>query len=193
MIICRLHRALILNEPPLVFDCAFNDIMTKYEIRYTARQLKYAFSENRLDNRPFVMHLCNMNKDSQLWHYLKKEIRNIEQLPIKIHAEDITEIFPTENLVYLTPDAEDVIQEFDENNTYVVGGLVDKATRTPVTLAKAKRINVRTMRLPLDKYIKFHSHKTLTLDQMILIMLELKRSHDWNKALLHVPKRKIFG
>lgn len=192
-IICRLHRALILNEPALVFDCGFNDIMSRYEIRDAARQLKYAFSENRLDHRPFVMHLCNMANESPLWKELRKEIQNIEKLPIKIHAGDITDAFPVKNLVYLTPDAEDVIHEYDENDTYVVGGLVDKATRTPVTLAKAKRLNIRTVRLPLDRYIKFHSHKTLTLDQMILIMLELKRSQDWNKALLRVPKRKIFG
>lgn len=183
----------MLNEPALVFDCGFNDIMSKYEIRDVSRQLKYAFSENRLDNRPFVMHLCNMNKDSQLWREVGKEIPNIEKLPIKVHAEDITDIFPTKNLVYLTPDAEDVIQEYDENDTYVVGGLVDKASRTPVTLAKAKRLNIRSVRLPLDRYIKFHSHKTLTLDQMTMILLELKRSQDWNKALQRVPKRKIFG
>ncbi|XP_055312131.1 mitochondrial ribonuclease P protein 1 homolog [Sitodiplosis mosellana] len=189
----KLHRALLLNEPPLVFDCGFQDVMSKYEIRDAARQLKYAFSENRLDRRPFVMHLCNMNKDSKLWHELAKEMLNIEKLPIKVHSEDITEVFPSKNLVYLSPDAEDVIQEFNEDNTYVVGGLVDKATRTPVTLAKAKRLNIRSMRLPLDKHIKFHSHKTLTLDQMILIMLELKRSQDWKKALQRVPKRKIFG
>ena len=94
-----------------MFDCGFNDIMSKYEMRDAARQLKYAFSENRLDNRPFVMHLCNMNKESQLWKELRKEIPNIEQRPIKFHAEDITDIFPTKNLVYLTPGAEDVIHD----------------------------------------------------------------------------------
>lgn len=184
---------MILNQPPLVFDCGFNDIMSKYEIRDAARQLKYAFSENRLASRPFVMHLCNMKKDSQLWHELGHVIPNLNKLPIKVHSQDITEVFPTEKIVYLSPDAEDVLQEFSCNDTYIVGGLVDKAIRTPVTLAKAKRLNIRTARLPLDKYIKFHSHKTLTLDQMTKIMLELKRSQDWNQALKHVPTRKIFG
>lgn len=191
--ISRLHRAIMLNEPSLVFDFGFNDLMSKYETRDAARQLKYAFSENRLDSKPFVIHLCNLQKESQLWYELKNNIKNLETLPWKIHSGEITDVFPAEQLVYLSPDAEDVIQEFDANKTYVIGGLVDKASRTPVTLAKSKRLNIRSMRLPLDKYIKFHSHKTLTLDQMVMIMLELKRSQDWTRALKRVPKRKIFG
>lgn len=184
---------MMLKQPALIFDCDFNDTMTKWEIQDAARQLKFSFSQNRDHRRPFVMHFCNMKKDSFLWQALKAQMNNIEKVPIRIHNGDITDVFPTEKLVYLSPDAEQELHEFNANDHYVVGTIVDKGAQMPLTLAKAKRLNIRCARLPLQKYIRFYSHKTLTLDQMTKIMLELKKSQDWAKALQHVPNRKVFG
>lgn len=184
---------MMINEQPLLFDCGFCDTMSKFEIRDTARQIKYAFSENRLHSRPFVMHLCNMDEKSLLWRELERQMPNFPKLPLKVHTGDVTEVFPKQELVYLSPDAEDVMHEFNANDNYIIGSIVDKGQQMPLTLAKAKKLNIRTVRLPLNKYIKFHSHKTLTLDQMVNILLELKKSRDWPKALKHVPRRKIFG
>lgn len=188
-----MRRAIILNEPPLIFDCGFCDTMTKFEIRDTARQLKHAFSENRLSRRPFVMHFCNMEQDSLLWRELSSQMKNIDKLPLTFHSGDVSEVFPIEKLVYLSPDASEVMHEFNEDDRYVIGSIVDKGNQLPLTLAKAKKLQIRCVRLPLDKYIRFHSHKTLTLDQMMKIMLELKHTQDWSRALKHVPGRKVFG
>lgn len=186
-------RSMILDAPPLIFDCGFSDVMTKWEMQDAARQLKFAFSINRDHRKPFVMHFCNMKRDSYLWHALKLQMKNIEKVPIRMHGGDITDVFEPEKLVYLSPDAEVELQEFNPDDHYVVGTIVDKGAQMPLTLAKAKRLNIRCARLPLQKYIRFFSHKTLTLDQMTHIMLELKKSQDWTKALRHVPRRKIFG
>lgn len=49
-------------------------------------------------------------------------------------------------------------------------------------------------RLPLDRYLQWGSGsgKSLTLNQMLNILLELKDTGDWRKALTFVPKRKIL-
>lgn len=167
--------------------------MTKYEISDTARQLKHSFSENRYAQRPFVMHFCNMDINSELWKALRSQIPNINNVPIRLHSGDIMDVFPPEKLVYLSPDADQFMTEFNPDDFYVVGSIVDKGSQMPLTLAKAKRLNIRCARLPLDRYIKFHSHKTLTLDQMTRILLELKKSQDWKKAFKHVPRRKVIG
>lgn len=184
---------MMLNAPSLIYDCGFSDAMTKWEIQDAARQLKHAFSTNRDSRQPFVMHFCNMKSDSYLWQALKLQMKNVDKAPIKIHAGDITDVFAPEKLVYLSPDAEDELTDHNMNDHYVIGTIVDKGTQIPLTLAKAKRLNIRAARLPLSKYIRFFSHKTLTLDQMTNIMLELKRSQDWVRALKYVPSRKIFG
>lgn len=60
-------------------------------------------------------------------------------------------------------------------------------------MAKAKRLGLRMARLPLDHYLQWGagSGKSLTLNQMINIMLDLKQTGDWMTALRHVPRRKV--
>merc|ERR1712179_654238 len=59
-------------------------------------------------------------------------------------------------------------------------------------MAKAKREGLRVQKLPLDKYLSWGiGGKSLTLNQMICILLDLKESGDWEYALRHVPRRKI--
>lgn len=182
---------MIRDDPPLVFDFAYNDSMTKYEIMDTAKQIKYAFTANRQHVRPFVMHLCNIDKNSDLWREITQLMPNIEQIPIKIHAADITDIFPPEKLVYLSPDALEPLTSFNTDDRYIVGGLVDKGNSMPLSLAKAKKLNIRSARLPLEKYVRMNSHKTLTLDQMTKILLELKTSQSWPEAFKKLPTRKL--
>lgn len=49
------------------------------------------------------------------------------------------------------------------------------------------------LKLPLDRYLNWGSGsgKNLTLNQIISVLLDIKRTGDWNYALRHVPKRKI--
>lgn len=48
-------------------------------------------------------------------------------------------------------------------------------------------------RLPLDRYLQWGagSGKSLTLNQMVNILLDLKSTNDWTQALKHVPRRKV--
>lgn len=48
-------------------------------------------------------------------------------------------------------------------------------------------------RLPLDRYLQWgaSSGKSLTLNQMVRIMLEMKMHGDWERALRIVPRRKL--
>ena len=71
--------------------------------------------------------------------------------------------------------------------------MVDKTNNEPLSLAKAKKQGLRMARLPLDRYLSWGagSGKSLTLNQMVSIMLEMKKHGDWKKALRFVPRRKI--
>lgn len=71
---------------------------------------------------------------------------------------------------------------------------VFQVNNDPLSLAKAKRLGLRMARLPLDRYLQWGagSGKSLTLNQMVNILLDLKKTGDWTTALRHVPRRKIY-
>lgn len=48
-------------------------------------------------------------------------------------------------------------------------------------------------KLPLEKYLPWGtgSAKNLTINQVMDILLELRHTGDWKKALQHVPTRKL--
>ena len=47
-------------------------------------------------------------------------------------------------------------------------------------------------RLPLDLYLDWGiGNKSLTLDQMMNILLDVRLYKDWNRAFSHIPRRKI--
>lgn len=182
-----------LNKPKLIFDCGYSLQMTSRENKETAKQLTYCFGLNRSHQTPFVLHYCNMNFQSWLWSRFENCIPTVtkRRLPLQIHSEDFVGLFPKEKLVVLTPDAPTVLREYNPDDHYVISAIVDRGDRKPLTLAKAKQYDIRTARLPLESYRTCRVDKTLTLDQMLQVMLEIKYSGDWNRALRYVAKRKF--
>lgn len=68
-----------------------------------------------------------------------------------------------------------------------------QVNQEPLSLAKAKKEKIKMMKLPLDKYLQWGagSGKSLTLNQVTSILLDIKHTGDWKYALRHVPKRKL--
>lgn len=62
-----------------------------------------------------------------------------------------------ENLVYLTADAETVLEELDPKRIYIVGGLVDRNRWKGITMKKAKEQGIQTAKLPIGNYLKMSS------------------------------------
>ncbi|XP_037952545.1 mitochondrial ribonuclease P protein 1 homolog [Teleopsis dalmanni] len=73
--------------------------------------------------------------------------------------------------------------------------MVDTSNNEPLSLAKAKKLGLRMARLPLEHYLQWGagSGKSLTLNQMVSIMLDIKKTGDWMKAFSHVPRRKVVN
>ncbi|KAF4532359.1 hypothetical protein B566_EDAN003663 [Ephemera danica] len=180
----------------LVIDCGYDEYMIPQETSNCAKQLMLSFSENRMHTDPFDIYLCNANKDSPTIKQLNKFIPNMyeDYFPLNISEKSYLDVFPRKDLVYLTPHCRTELQEFDHNAVYVIGGMVDKVNCEPLSLAKAKREGLCMAKLPLDTYLQWGggSGKSLTINQMVSIMLDMHTSEDWKFALRHVPRRKLF-
>lgn len=177
----------------LVIDCSYDDYMNDKEMRNTAKQLMLCFALNRMHNEPFNVHHCNANFHKMTMKTLEKGLVQIRDaaFPFNVTEKSYLDLFPKEKLVYLTPHCKNDLTEFNPDDIYIVGAMVDKSSQEAVSLGKAKKEGLRMARLPLDRYFQFKSGKSLTIDQMLQILMELKTSNDFEKALEHVPRRKI--
>lgn len=178
----------------LVIDCSYDEYMNDKEMRNTAKQLMLCFAQNRAHPEPFNIHHCNADYSKTTMKQLEKHLVQIHQpeFPFNITERSYLDLFPKERLVYLTPHCKNDLTEFNPDDIYIIGAMVDKSSQEAVSLGKAKKLGLRMARLPLDNYFQFKSGKSLTLDQMVMIMLELKGSNDFGKALQFVPRRKII-
>ncbi|KRT80697.1 hypothetical protein AMK59_5382, partial [Oryctes borbonicus] len=190
----RLIKALMFGQK-LIVDCGYYKEMTTRENVNCAKQLMLLFAENRINDDPYDLHLCNLNKQSSLAQALHRQIATMYEpwFPLNIHQESYLEIFPKDKLIYLTPHCRQEMLDYDHDAVYIIGGIVDKSKSDPLSLAKAKREGLRMLKLPVDRYLQWRagSGKNLTLNQMILVLLDIKATGDWNYALRHVPRRKV--
>ncbi|XP_064323758.1 tRNA methyltransferase 10 homolog C [Phalacrocorax carbo] len=187
----RVAQSMVFGQP-LVFDMSYEKDMSIREVANTVRQIVLSEGCNRRSMDPFHIHFCNF-KDDSLYHkeFLKHYREAWGKLLITVTDQCYTDVFPKDKLIYLTADSPKVMKTFDHDKIYIIGSMVDRSIKTGVSLARAKRLGLETAALPLEKYLLWSSGaKNLTLDQMMHILLTLKDTGDWKKALEFVPKRK---
>ncbi|NXO59363.1 TM10C methyltransferase, partial [Aramus guarauna] len=190
----RVAQSMIFGQP-LIFDMSYEKDMSIREVANTVRQIVLSEGCNRRSVDPFHIHFCNL-KDDSLYHkeFIKHYREAWGKLLITVTDQCYTDVFPKDKLIYLTADSPKVMKTFDHDKIYIVGSMVDRSIKTGVSLARAKRLGLETAALPLEKYLLWNAGaKNLTLDQMMQILLTLKDTGDWKKALEFVPKRKYYG
>ncbi|RCH78698.1 tRNA methyltransferase 10, partial [Rhizopus stolonifer] len=110
----------------IVLDCSFSALMAEKEISSLRQQIGRCYAANvRAKKESTKMTLTSLDEPlksvldekSPSW----KNWKHFEAI-----SEDYLSRFQKEELVYLTADAEDVIEELEEGKTYIVGGIVDK-------------------------------------------------------------------
>ncbi|XP_018378107.1 PREDICTED: mitochondrial ribonuclease P protein 1 homolog [Trachymyrmex cornetzi] len=182
-------------EPKLVFDCGYENHMTRREIHNCSKQLSLSFAHNRVHANPLTLYFCNFNKDGLLKQHIHQNIPTLMQddFPIVITSQSYLDIFPKNQLVYLTPHCRTNLTKYDPNMIYIIGALVDKGESQPLSMAKAKKEGIQMAKFPIDHYLTWgaSSSKSLTLNQTIKIMLDLRHTGDWKEAFKNVPVRKL--
>nr|XP_020640557.1 mitochondrial ribonuclease P protein 1 [Pogona vitticeps]XP_020640558.1 mitochondrial ribonuclease P protein 1 [Pogona vitticeps] len=190
----RVAQSMIFGQP-LVFDMSYENEMSQKEIKYTVKQMMECEAFNRRAKDPFHFHYCSLTTDSP-YHkeFVKRYGEAWDKLLVTVSEKAYVEIFPRDQIVYLTADSPNEMKKFENDKIYIIGCLVDGAGKPGISFARAKRLNLATARLPLDRYLDWQiGGKNLTLNQMACILLALKDTGDWKEALKFVPQRKHSG
>jgi len=94
-----------------------------------ARQIGRCYSSNRRATQPVRLILTNWSNDNSLARECRRVNNGFDNYQILLNDKPIHESYPSEHLVYLSPNADKILTEIDEQNVYVIGGLVDESVR----------------------------------------------------------------
>ncbi|KAL6227981.1 hypothetical protein ACLB2K_001935 [Fragaria x ananassa] len=185
----RLNRAKLSGQK-MVIDLEFSHLMTPSEINSLVHQIMYCYAENGRSSEPCHLWLtgCKGEMGTQLrrlpgfdnWSVEREDRSYIEALEGE-----------KENLVYLTADSENVVDELDRSKIYIIGGLVDRNRWKGITMKKAEEQGIQTAKLPIGKYLNMCSSQVLTVNQVVEILLKYLETKDWKASFFQViPQRK---
>uniref|UniRef100_G3N784 tRNA methyltransferase 10 homolog A n=1 Tax=Gasterosteus aculeatus TaxID=69293 RepID=G3N784_GASAC len=186
----RLRRELTPSSLRLVVDCSFDNLMLIKDIRKLHRQVQRCYAENRRALHPVQFYLTSLG--GQLKQCLDEKDKGwVNWKDITIKTEHYSEVLAQEDLVYLTSDSPNVLEELDHKKAYVIGGLVDHNHHKGITFERAKELGIDHAQLPLSNFVKMNSRKVLAVNHVFEIVLAYMEKSSWREAFFTVlPQRK---
>ncbi|XP_023335292.1 tRNA methyltransferase 10 homolog B [Eurytemora carolleeae] len=171
--------------------------MNEKEVNHLSNQLKRVYSANKTSERPFNLFFTNLQEDGLINRTCCAKVDGFRSYIINFKENPVTELFDSKDLVYLSPDAENTLQNLDPKKVYVIGGLVDDSVKSQVSLNLCQSLNLQCYKLPIDEFMERGETGTykqiLTINQIFEILLKFYETADWKQALAAgVPPRTGF-
>lgn len=186
----RMEQALLTGQR-IVIDLEFPDLMSEGELRSMAQQVTYCYAINTRTSIPANLILSGFHGKTK--EFLEKQAEGCENWLVTRTEKTYLEHFEgsKDDLVYLTADSPNELQELDPSKAYIVGGIVDRNRHKGLCFNKAEAQGVATARLPLGEYIKLASSTVMCTNHVVEIMLRWLELRDWEAAFkAAIPTRK---
>uniref|UniRef100_A0A3Q3KQ58 tRNA methyltransferase 10 homolog A n=1 Tax=Mastacembelus armatus TaxID=205130 RepID=A0A3Q3KQ58_9TELE len=186
----RLRREATPSSLRLVVDCSFDNLMLIKDVCKLHKQIQRCYAENRRALHPVQFYLTSMG--GQLKQSMDEKDKGwVNWKDITIKMEHYSEVMAKEDLVYLTSDSPNVLEELDQKKAYVIGGLVDHNHHKGITFERAKELGISHAQLPLSSFVKMNSRKVLAVNHVFEIILAYLEKGSWQEAFFTIlPQRK---
>lgn len=172
----------------VVVDMSFDDLMIEKHLSQCVKQVSRCYSANRRVSSPMQLYVTSF--EGKCAEVMSKQ-NGYEHWDVYFKKENYMDIFPKEDLVYLSSESKNVITTVDENKVYVIGGLVDHNVHKGLCLKLAEEKGIAHGRLPIDEFIEMKTRKVLTIDHVFRIILGVTEGGSWKEAFLKtIPARK---
>ncbi|KAK7112441.1 tRNA methyltransferase 10 homolog A-like [Littorina saxatilis] len=172
----------------VVIDCSFDDFMTEKDTTFLVQQIQHSYSANRRAENPLQLYVCGIVGKA------KQRLDSIgDYKGWDLHKEEreYMEVFPKEDIVYLSSESPNVLDTLDETKVYVIGGLVDHNHHKGLCHNLAEEKGLAHAQLPLGQFLQLKSRKVLTINHVFEILLRFTETKDWQTSFLSVlPQRK---
>ncbi|XP_061186508.1 tRNA methyltransferase 10 homolog B-like [Saccostrea echinata] len=200
----RVGQAALLEDPILI-DLGFADSLVFSEIIQVARQLfslvecinRSAFEPTPTLNIMFCNAKPSLEDNEFLKVFRSKEYcgldRTLKDLPVSaITEKSYLELFPREDLVYLSPDAKHYYIP-EQDGIPIIGAIVDKTTKDKLSYSRAFEDNIKIRKLPIDIGETFYGSKRLALNHVVEYLAKLKFTGNPVEARTVLPHRKFIN
>ncbi|KAK1890087.1 tRNA methyltransferase 10 like A [Dissostichus eleginoides] len=186
----RLRRDVTPSALRLLVDCSFDSLMLSKDVGKLHKQIQRCYAENRRALHPVQLYLTSLGGQlKQIMDEKDKGWVNWKEITIK--SEHYKDVVAKEELVYLTSDSPNILEEMDPTKAYVIGGLVDHNHHKGITFEKAKELGIDHAQLPLSSFVKMNSRKVLAVNHVCEIILAYLEKGSWKEAFFTVlPQRK---
>uniref|UniRef100_A0A3P8TBE2 tRNA methyltransferase 10 homolog A n=1 Tax=Amphiprion percula TaxID=161767 RepID=A0A3P8TBE2_AMPPE len=160
------------------------------DVRKLHKQIQRCYAENRRALHPVQFYLTSLG--GQLKQSMDEKDKGwVNWKGISIKTEHYSEVVAKEDLLYLTSDSPNVLEELDQKKAYVIGGLVDHNHHKGITFERAKELGIEHAQLPLSSFVKMNSRKVLAVNHVFEIILAYLEKGSWQEAFFTVlPQRK---
>ncbi|KXN66963.1 hypothetical protein CONCODRAFT_52792 [Conidiobolus coronatus NRRL 28638] len=170
----------------------FESLMLEKEIKSVVGQVGRCYAANKRVTTP--VHIKMTGVESKVDVLMSKLLRDYKNWKMfDYNTENFVDLVEDKDkLVYLTADSDNIIENLEVGNYYIIGGIVDKNRHKNLTLNKAKELGIKTGQLPISEYVKLSQRKVLAVNHVFEILVEYLECKDWKQAFEKViPQRKL--
>lgn len=168
-------------------DVGFNADHTDREKRSLCRQMGQAYNAIKQASLPTSLHITSLSGD--MLTLLRSQ--GIENWVASRYDQSFWDVFALDQIVLLSPDAADVLEDLQSDKIYVIGGIVDRSVRKSITLGCGIKRGVRTVRLPIQEFVPDRQSHVLNVDTTLAILVRYLQVRDWPSVLREtVPLRR---
>ena len=175
-------------------DCAYEADMTSREICSLAQQIRYCYATNRRSDLPTLLAATSLSGKTRQHLERVSGFDEWQTRAFTCTEQPLEEYYRSHkaDLVYLTSDSDNVLQELDKTKIYIIGGIVDRNRLKRAALTRAETLQITTAKLPLEEHLKkMESTRVLTCNHVFDILMHYSQHKSWEKALISVlPPRK---
>ena len=163
----------VVSGPKLVFDLKLfpKDISFEQQTQIVSEFFKiYCFNKEAKDTLPIKYLNVKYLTWKQLFHRFNGFGWNKKIVEYK--NKQIKDEFSTDDLIYLSPCAENACDALDDSKCYIIN-VYDKNTKIPEIVTSE---NIKCQRLPVDK-------DKLTVEEVAKMLINVKNGKGWNSEL----------
>ncbi|KAG5498809.1 hypothetical protein JKF63_03098 [Porcisia hertigi] len=197
---CEAHLA-DPHVPAIVFDLSFAWCMTVANTKSTVSQVKFSYSALRTAGFPFrpVITSLMAKEASDTDHDATAQAAALQPLdgfegfrrfpPTVTQTQHWSELFPRDQVVFLTADSPHILTSIEPDTAYIVGAFVDHNAHKGLSYASAQRHGVRTARLPIKESVELGNRcKVLTINHVVEVLIQYEQlraagTPDWAQAI----------